>query len=73
MKVKVKVHTNCKNKKIERDNNGIIQVYITQKPIEGRANEEVIEMIAKYFGVKLNQVFIELGIKSREKVFEIDK
>jgi len=71
MKIKVRVHTNSKNKKVERDDSGIIEVYTTQRPIEGKANEEVIKMVAEYFKTKPNQVFIVSGKKSKEKVVEI--
>ncbi len=71
MKIKVKVHTNSKTKSIEKDTNEVFQIYTTQRPIEGKANEEVIKMIAEYFKIKPNQVFIESGKKSKEKIIEI--
>lgn len=71
MKIKVKVHTNSKTKSIEKDISGVFQTYTNQRPIEGKANEEVIRIIAEYFKVKPNQVFIESGKKSKEKIVEI--
>jgi hypothetical protein len=71
MKIKVKVHTNSKTKIIEKDTNEIFQIYTTQRPINGKANEEIVKMIAEYFGVKPNKVFIESGKKSKEKMVEI--
>ena len=71
MKIKVKVHTNSKTKSIEKDISGVFQIYTNQRPVEGKANEEVIKMIAEYFEIKPNQVFIKLGNKSKEKIVEI--
>jgi uncharacterized protein (TIGR00251 family) len=71
MKIKVKVHTNSKTKSIRKDMEGVFQVYTSQGPFEGKANEEIIKMLAGYFGVKQNQVFIESGKKSKEKIVEI--
>ncbi len=71
MKIRVKVHTNSKTKSIEKDIHGVFQVYTSQRPVEGKANEEIIKMIAKYFEVKPNKVFIESGKKSKEKIVEI--
>lgn len=71
MKIKVKVHTNSKTKNIEKDINGIFQVYTNQRPVEGKANEEVIKIIAEYLKVKPNRVFIESGKKSKEKTVEV--
>ncbi len=71
MKIKVKVHTNSKTKSIEKDINEVLHIYTSQRPIEGKANEEVIKIIAEYFRVKPNQVFINSGKKSKEKIVEI--
>lgn len=71
MKIKVKVHTNSKTKSIGKDTNGVFQVYTSQRPIEGKANEEVIKIIAEYFKIKPNKIFIESGKKSKEKIIEI--
>ena len=72
MKINIKVHLNSKTEKIEKDNQGVWQIYIRQKPIEGKANKKIIKMVGKYFKVKLNQVFILSGMKSRNKVIEIE-
>ena len=71
MKIKVRVHLKAKNKKIEKDKNGMFQVYTVKEPVEGKANEEIIKIVAEYFQVKPNQVFIKLGNKSKEKIIEI--
>lgn len=72
MKINIKVHLNSKAEKIEKDNQSVWQIYIKQKPIGGEANKEIIKMLGKYFKVKLNQVFIISGMKSRNKVIEIE-
>jgi uncharacterized protein (TIGR00251 family) len=71
MKIKVRVHPKAKNKKIEKDKNGMFQVYTVKEPVEGKANEEVVKMVSEYFEVKPNQVFINFGNKSKEKIIEI--
>lgn len=72
MKINIKVHLNSKAEKIEKDNQNVWQIYTKQKPIDGKANKEIIKMLGKYFKVKLNQVFIISGMKSRNKVIEIE-
>lgn len=71
MIIKVRVHTNSKSQKILKGNNEIFEIYTNQRPVEGKANEEIIKMVAEYFGIKTNQVFIESGKKSKEKTIEI--
>lgn len=40
---------------------------------EGRANEAIRELLAKYFGVPKSSVRIIRGARSRQKIFEIQR
>lgn len=71
MIIKVKVHPNSKERKIQKNDDGVFQVYINQRPIKGEANKEVLISLMEYFKIKANQIFLISGIKSREKIFEI--
>ena len=48
-----------------------LKVYITAPPEDGRANEAVIELLAKTLGVKRQQVGILTGATSRDKVVRV--
>jgi len=71
MNISVVVHANAKNPRIEEDATKTLHVYVHAPPREGKANEAVIESLAKYFGAKKNTVILVRGEKSRHKVFEI--
>ena len=71
MKVTVIVHPNSKKPRVEKDLLGTLNVYVGQPPLEGRANEAVIEALAEHFKVKKYQVTLVTGTKSKIKVFEI--
>lgn len=49
-----------------------LKVWVNAKPIQGQANEAVVEILAKYFGVKKRHIKLLHGQTSRDKVFEID-
>jgi len=49
-----------------------IIVGLKSKPIGGRANRELVRKLAKHFGVSTSQVRIISGLKSREKIVEIE-
>ncbi len=69
MKLKVKVVPNAKKQEvIEGD---VLKVKVRAPPEGGRANEELIEVLAKHFGVKKSAVKILKGLKSREKLIDI--
>lgn len=71
MKISVIVHPNAKKPRIEKDLLDTLHIYVNQPPLEGKANNAVIEALVKYFKVKRNQVFLESGHKTKTKVFEI--
>ncbi len=47
-------------------------VYVQSPPEKGRANEEAREILAEYFGVSKSRVRLVKGLRSREKVFEVE-
>ncbi len=63
----VRVKTQAKqNKVIESD--GVLRVYTTVAPENGRANSAVIELLSKYFDVAKSNITISKGFTSRDKV-----
>ncbi len=48
-----------------------IRIGIKLKPIKGEANKEIIKKIARHFGISTTQVQIKSGIKSKEKIIQI--
>lgn len=71
MKVFVAAHPNSKKPRVEKDLLDTLHVYVSQPPLEGKANKAVIEALAKYFNVKKNSVRLLSGEKSKIKLFEI--
>ena len=68
-KVRVTPHAK-QNKVVESD--GVLRVYTTTAPEKGRANEAVVELLAKYFGVAKSNIKISKGLTSREKFITIE-
>ncbi len=57
------------NKVVESD--GVLRVYTTVAPENGRANSAVIELLSEYFDVAKSQIKIVRGVAARDKVVEI--
>ncbi len=70
MSIEVRVSTNSPKPGVE-EKDGLLKVKVKAKPIEGKANAEVVEMVAKHYGVKENQVKIVAGHQSKKKTIEI--
>ena len=73
MKVTIIAHPNSKKPRIEKDLMGILHVYVNKPPLENKANEAVLEDLAKYLEIKRNQLVLISGQKSKTKTFEISK
>ncbi len=58
MKIKVTVKANSKQQKIEESADGSLIVRLKSPPVDGKANRELIEMLAKQFKVAKSQISI---------------
>lgn len=72
MRISVVVHPNSKKASIEKDLLGMLHVRVREPPLGGKANKAVIEALANYFKTKKARVFLLSGLKSKNKVFEIE-
>jgi len=70
MKINVRVTPKAKQNKVvvEADR---LKVYLTAPPVEGKANQALIDLLAEYYGVRRSQIRIITGQKGRDKVVEV--
>jgi len=68
MKIKIKVHANSSQEKINKFSEDNYEVWLKEKTIDGKANIKLIKILSKYFG---KEVKIKSGFTSRRKVVEI--
>lgn len=72
MQKQVKVKPNSKKQAIEEAADGSLTVHLKSPPVDGKANKELIELLAEKFDVPKFQVRIKSGLSSRTKWVEID-
>lgn len=72
MKKQVKVKPNSKNQSLEEAEDGSLTVHLKSPPVDGKANEELIQILSKKFNVSKSRIFIKSGLLSRNKLVEID-
>lgn len=72
MKIQVKVKPNSKQQKIEELADGSLIVRLKSSPINGKANQELIKILAKNYQVTKSHVTIESGLSSKNKLIEIN-
>lgn len=71
MTITVKVKPRARKNEVEQIGDQLYHVMVTLPPIDGKANDKVIELLSEYFGVPKRDVQILCGTKSRMKKVEI--
>ena len=64
---KIRVTPHAKQNKVV-DDGGVLRVYTTVAPENGRANAAVIGLLAKHFGIAKSRIVISKGLTGRDKV-----
>ena len=73
MKLALRVQPGAKRSALlARLASGEWKVAVSAPPVEGRANEAVMELVSGLLGVKRRQVTVARGTSSRSKVLEVD-
>ena len=72
MKVQIKVKPNSKRQNIEESADGSLTVHLKSPPVDGKANEELIKLLAEKFEVAKSKITIKSGLSSKIKLVEID-
>ncbi len=72
MRIKVKVKPGSRKEEVKELGPDHLEVRVKAPPEKGKANERVIELLAKHYGVRKSAVRIIKGEASREKLIEID-
>lgn len=73
MKLALRVQPGAKRSQLlARMASGEWKVAVAAPPLEGRANEAVVELVSDLLGVKRRQVTVARGASSRRKVVEVE-
>ena len=71
MKFTIRVKPNARKNEVRLLEGNTYLVSVTAPPVEGKANEKVIEVLAEYFGKPKRAISILRGENARVKVVEI--
>lgn len=72
MRIKVKVQPKSSRCCLEKLPDGSYKAYLKSAPTDGKANAELIALVAREFGAKKYQVEIKAGLTGRQKTIELD-
>ncbi|MDA8169955.1 MAG: DUF167 domain-containing protein [Nitrospiraceae bacterium] len=68
---RVKVEPRSSRRKVMGIHEGALKVKLTSPPVEGKANEELIEFLADLLGVRKSDIKILRGGSSKQKTVEV--
>ena len=71
MKIVVKVKTNANKNEVIKIDNENYNIYTTATPENGKANQSIIELLAKFLRVGKTKIKIISGLTSKNKTIEI--
>lgn len=72
MQKSIKVKPNSAQQKITEEVDGSLTISLKSPPVDGKANAELIRLLAKKFFVLKSRITIKLGLSSRQKLVIID-
>ncbi|QZZ21198.1 DUF167 domain-containing protein [Leptothermofonsia sichuanensis E412] len=68
----IKVKPNSKQQAIHQEGDGSLTIRLKSPPVDGKANQELIQLLAKELNVPKSSIRIKSGASSKSKLVEID-
>ena len=72
MKVTVTVKANSKKESVTTNTDGSLVVKVRALPVDGAANERVVELLSKHFNLAKSKIELISGHRSKRKIFQVD-
>lgn len=70
--IQVKVKPNARSSSLEETEEGLWLAQLKSPPVEGKANEELVALVARHFRCARSAVTIRSGASGRLKLIRID-
>lgn len=71
MKISVKVKPNARKNEVQHLEGSQYHVFVNVSPVDGKANEKLIELLSEYFHKPKRSITIVSGLTSKMKIVEI--
>ena len=71
--IQVKVKPNARASLLEKKEDGTWLAQIKSPPVDGKANEELLALVAKHFKCRKSDVRIKSGASTRIKLIQISE
>lgn len=72
-RIKIKIITRAKRNQIIGWQGDILKIRLSAAPVAGKANEALLDFLAKNWGVAKSDIKIVRGLKSKNKILEMSQ
>ena len=72
MNISIKVSARSSRNDIKLLSDGSYKVFLKAPPVDGKANDALVSLLSKHFGVSKSKIKIARGLTSRSKLIIID-
>lgn len=69
--LEIQVKPNARRQRIEKTEAGLWIAHLQSPPVDGKANQELIELLAKALGIPKSRLQLKAGSRSRRKLIEV--
>ena len=70
MLIKVKTYPQSKKEKVVKKTDDSFEIFVKEKPEQGRVNQKLQKILAKHFGLAEKSVKLIKGHKQKNKIFK---
>lgn len=71
--IQVKVKPNARTSQLAQQPDGTWLASVKAAPVDGKANEELIALVARHFGARKSDVNVKSGASGRMKLIQIEE
>jgi uncharacterized protein YggU (UPF0235/DUF167 family) len=72
LRLTVIAHPNARVDRVDLTRDGTLNVWVRQRPVDGRANVAIEQTVASALGLRPRQVRLVVGASSRRKIIDVD-
>ena len=70
--LRIKVNPNSRAASLLQEPDGTWRAKLKSPPVDGKANEELIALVAEHFNCRKSAVTIKAGLAGRSKLVQVD-
>ena len=71
--LRIRVKPNSRTSALEQSDDGTWLARVQSPPVDGKANRELVALVARHFALRRSQVSIQSGATGRIKLVRIDE